>query len=170
MLYKLVSTSDQLQLRTTAFIFGVMKSSIRTASEFHPALNCAHHYRLKKEVSFHSTAILSAVSPTGLKHVGSQIQYLSVQIRLGLRFALLPLHHFWTSFTSNSTLLRHVINMDKRPRIGACVDMTGWSRSVHLTTPLPQSVGAFPPPWAFETRQPRWNHCGKRLGVDKAWQ
>lgn len=83
------------------------------------------------------------------------------QIRL--RFALLSLHQYCPSFTGNSNLLTLVMNMDTAQRISACVDMAGWSWTVHLTMPFAHSVRASHEP--FEGTEGFENHCGKR-GVD----
>lgn len=140
MLYRLVlvpvtSSSSRQQLH-----FCVMKNSHQNSLRVPPGVELCAPLSPQKEGSFRCAASLSAQFSKRAEACGESdnvsLFLPGVQIRLGLRFALLPLHQF-CPFTSNSNLLRLVININRNQRISACVDMAGWSWTAQRTIPLP---------------------------------
>lgn len=139
-----------------------MKNSHQHSLWVPPGVELCTSLSPQKGGSFHSAASLSAEFSKRAEACGESdtvsLFLPGVQIRLSLRFALLPLHQFCPSFTSSSNLLRLVINMDKNQRISACVDMAGRSWTVHLTMLLSLSLSEL---HMSLWRQLLWNHSGK---------
>lgn len=126
--------------------FCVMKYPIGTASDFHAVLTRAHRF-ISFHKKFHSAVqpVYQRSFPSVLKHVGSQIQYLSpslvfkIKTRSGAQVcSFASALSFNEAFASNLNILRLVVKC-----------LTRWCFSLSLSQP----------PMSFRDRLWLWNHC-----------